>query len=120
MLFSEDYSQWSVQRLESFRKVYADAFNCDRINTIIRDQCIDALFLVRNVFAHELGVVDDFAKGKFRERNLTQWAELPSGKHFPINGKCVKDYAERNTKQGVLLLMELDKWIATKRVGVSF
>ena len=110
-LFNEDYANFSVQRLESFRTTYKRAFNSTQISTIIGDQCVDALFLVRNVFAHELGVVDDFARGRFSEKNLTKWAALPSGKQFPITGSIVKDYAERNIRQGVALIVALDEWI---------
>jgi hypothetical protein len=109
--FSRDYSTFSIQKLESFHAVYEEAFQDKNINRIIQDQCIDALFLTRNVFGHELGVVDEFAKGRFKERYLTKWAELPEGKQFPIHGGIVKDYAERNIKQAVLLIKALDEWI---------
>lgn len=111
-LFPEAIAASSFQKLETLRAAYKNCFNSSEISCAVGDQAIDGLFLARNLFVHEMGVVEPFFRSRCKDAHLTQWANLPDGRQFPIGGKVVKCYADRNIQQALKLLSRVNDWLA--------
>ena len=80
------------QRRVHMRASFDSAYAKDStINRILKDQAIDALSILRNLFVHNAGIVNEYFIGQCREAHLKAWAELPCGAPVaPFDGDVLR------------------------------
>ena len=106
--------KFPFHKLSGIRKAFTAAFSArfEKIDEILADKSLDKLNLVRNLFLHKGGVIEEkFARGA----KEIGW-EYPGDfdKDFPLDGQLVSDLIHPVFDRAIQLVVAVDQWITHK------
>lgn len=104
----------SHQKLLPILTAYEKAFGSNFRNPL-REQCVDALYLLRNLLSHKAGRIDDKFLGDCAAKYLTGWAMMREGSLYPTTGETVKSLVDPNLRCGYSLLRFVDQWLSSRK-----
>jgi hypothetical protein len=99
---------------DRIRAAYESSFTDDdaSILSLINDQSIDALSVVRNLLIHSAGAVDKkFLAEAARYQTLTKFRALNIGESIQLDGINVRILVDGIVKNGCQLVRSIDCWI---------
>jgi hypothetical protein len=106
--------KFPFHKLAGIRKAYTAAFSSrfEKIDEILADKSLDKLNLVRNLFLHKGGIIEEkFVRGA-KEIGWSYVGQFEE--NLPLDGQLVSDLIRPVFDRAIQLVVAVDQWITQK------